>query len=80
MAPQDAIQCYTQNQIAGAAQATGRDARGIEVVGEDTGAARHAFEQDGGARRGGGGDGLFARNRGGAKHQGGDGRHEWRRH
>ena len=49
---QQAIQCYTQNQIAGAAQATGRNARdqdagGIAAVEGGT-ARRQSFEDDGG--------------------------------
>jgi hypothetical protein len=31
---QQAIQCYTQNQIAGAAQATGRDPRKWDTLGK----------------------------------------------
>ena len=50
---QHAIQCYTQNEIAGAAQATGRDARQMRVgrQGIEGGiAGRQAFEDDAGRR------------------------------
>lgn len=74
MTPQDTIQCYTQNQIAGAAQATGRDALDANIIGKVIGAARHAFQQDGGAGGGAGGDGLFTQRRGAAGDEGEQGR------
>jgi len=47
---QQAIQCYTQNEIAGAAQATGRDPRKRRAVGQVVKggvAGREAFQNDG---------------------------------
>jgi hypothetical protein len=47
---QQAIQCYTQNEIAGAAQATGRDPRKWETLGkviERRNTGCEAFEDDG---------------------------------
>lgn len=46
MPSQDSIQCYTQNQIASAAQATGRDALHIGMVREKSAAVRQAFEDN----------------------------------
>ena len=77
---QQAIQCYTQNEIAGAAQATGRDPRkrlARRKVVEGGVAGREAFEDDGlravfvqiGKA---GGDRRFARTGAGARDEGED--------